>query len=82
MNLGQYSSYPLPASLKTAFGANTAQELADQLGLEGELSPQLATKADAAYNSYRSGDAAPARALLIELGMSDAAAGDALAKLP
>ena len=30
MDLGVYANYPLPTSISTAFGAQTAQELADQ----------------------------------------------------
>lgn len=82
MNLGSYSSYPLPTPVRTAFGVSTAQELADQLGATGELTPALAHEAEAAYNAYRAGDTDAAQTFLTsKLGLSDGVARSALAKL-
>jgi hypothetical protein len=82
MNLGHYASYPLPKNIRDAFGVETAQQLADQLGVTGEVSPALSREADAAYRSFRGGDTAPARSFMTDrLGMTEAAADEALAKL-
>jgi hypothetical protein len=82
MNLGQYASYPLPKNIKEAFGVETAQQLADQLGVTGDVSPALSRGADAAYRSFRAGDTGPARTFMTgPLGMNEAAADEALAKL-
>ncbi|MDF2443124.1 MAG: uncharacterized protein JWR01_1327 [Subtercola sp.] len=83
MDLGPYTNYPLPAAIRTAFGADTAGELADRLGVTQRPGPEVGPEADAAYQSLRRGDQAPARALLVErLGLSGSAADDALARLP
>ncbi|MET0990499.1 MAG: hypothetical protein ABWY54_07625 [Glaciihabitans sp.] len=82
MKLGPYSTYPLPAPVRTAFGVSTAQELADQLGAQGELTPHLAREAETAYNAYRAGDIAAAHEFLTaKLGLTDAVASSALDKL-
>jgi hypothetical protein len=81
MDLGRYASYPLPAPVKTAFGADTAQQLADQLGASGTLTPELAGEAERAYDAFRRGDTQPARSLLTSLGLSDATADDVITKL-
>ncbi|WP_440708968.1 hypothetical protein [Herbiconiux sp. YIM B11900] len=83
MDLGPLGNYPLPASITNAYGAATAQELADQLGVTKQPTAALAGDADAAYQALKRGDTAPARALLVdELGVSEANADAALAKLP
>jgi hypothetical protein len=83
MNLGSLGSYRLPASIRDAYGTDTAQELADQLGVTKTPGPNVAGDADAAYRALKNGDQAPARALLInELGVSEQNADAALAKLP
>ena len=83
MNLGYFSSYRLPPAIKAAYGVDTAQELADQLGVTKQPTAALGTKADAAYQALKHGDRAPARALLVDdLGISEASADTALAKLP
>lgn len=64
MDLGPYASYQLPASISAAFGVETAQELADQIGLEGTLTPEIGQEAERAYNGYRSGDISGATAFL------------------
>jgi len=82
MNLGPYSSYPLPTPIRSAFGVSTAQELADQLGVTGELTPALAHEAESAYNAHRAGDPDAAFTFLTtKLGVSDEAARAALTKL-
>jgi len=83
MNLGALGNYPLPASIRDAYGVNTAQQLADQLGVSKQPTPALAGDADAAYAALKRGDTGPARALLVdELGVSEANADAAIAKLP
>jgi hypothetical protein len=83
MDLGTLGGYRLPTAIQTAYGVTTAQELADQIGVTKRPSPELAGDADAAYNALKRGDAAPARALLVDkLGVSEANADAALAKLP
>jgi len=83
MDLGALGNYPLPAALRSAYGVATAQQLADQLGVTRQPTAALAGEADAAYQALRRGDTAPARALLVDkLGVSEAAADTALAKLP
>jgi hypothetical protein len=82
MDLGPYASYPLPARVKRAFGVDTAAALADSIGATGSLTPELAREAESAYNSWVTGDTAPARAFLsTRLGLDDAAADDVVAKL-
>ncbi|WP_188511883.1 hypothetical protein [Conyzicola nivalis] len=82
MNLGKYSSYPLPAGVRRSFGVETAGQLADQLGVKGEITDELAREADAAYSAYTRGDTAAAREFLTtKLGVDGAVADDALAKL-
>ena len=83
MNLGTLGAYRLPVALRDAYGTTTAQELADQLGVTKKPDPALAGQADAAYLALKKGDTGPARALLIDgLGVSEANADAALAKLP
>ncbi|MCS5732452.1 hypothetical protein [Herbiconiux daphne] len=83
MDLGPLGSYRLPAALKAAYGVTTAQELADQLGVTKQPTPELGATADAAYQALRRGDHGPARALLIDdLGVSEDKADAAIAKLP
>jgi hypothetical protein len=83
MDLGALGTYRLPAAIRTAYGVDTAQQLADQLGVTKRPTAALAGEADAAYQSLKRGDQAPARTLLIDkLGVSESAADDALAKLP
>ena len=83
MNLGAYADYPLPQALRDAYGVDTAQQLADQLGVTEQPTADLATQADEAYRALRRGDTAPARALLVdELGVSEANADAALKRLP
>lgn len=83
MNLGPLGGYRLPLALREAYGTTTAQELADQLGITKQPDAALAGEADAAYRALKAGDTCPARALLIDgLGVSEANADAALAKLP
>ena len=83
MDLGPLGGYRLPAALTKAYGVETAQQLADQLGVTKQPTPELGGRADAAYQALRRGDSGPARALLVDdLGVSEQKADDALAKLP
>ncbi|CAN5242120.1 hypothetical protein BH09ACT1_BH09ACT1_07190 [soil metagenome] len=83
MDIGPLGTYRLPAPLREAYGTDTAQQLADQLGVTKQPSLSLSTKADAAYRSLKAGDTAPARTLLIDdLGVSAQNADAAIAKLP
>lgn len=83
MDLGPLSSYRLPAAIRAAYGVDTAQELADQLGVTKQPTAALGGQADAAYHALTRGDTAPARSLLIDqLGVSETAADQALSKLP
>jgi hypothetical protein len=83
MNLGTLGNYPLPPAIQAAYRVATAQELADQLGITRQPTPDLADEADAAYRSLKRGDQGPARTLLVEkLGVSPTQADAALAKLP
>jgi len=82
MDLGTLANYPLPARFRDALGVSTAQELADSLGAEGTASPELGQSAESAYNALRSGDPAPARALLVDsLNVEPSVADATLAKL-
>ncbi|WP_382309492.1 hypothetical protein [Herbiconiux sp. UC225_62] len=83
MDLGLLAGYRLPPAIAEAFGVNTAQELADQIGVTKRPTPDLSGSADAAYQALKRGDTGPARALLVQkLGVSEANADAALAKLP
>ena len=83
MDLGTLGGYRLPSSLASAYGVQTAQQLADQLGVTKAPTADLAGEADAAYRALKNGDRAPARALLVtKLGVSEEKADAALAKLP
>jgi hypothetical protein len=83
MDLGKLGGYPLPPAIQAAYGVATAQELAEKLGVTRQPTPDLASDADVAYRSLKNGDYGPARALLVDkLGVSEANADAALAKLP
>ncbi|MFB2554511.1 hypothetical protein [Herbiconiux liangxiaofengii] len=83
MDLGPLGGYRLPALLTTAYGVDTAQQLADQLGVTKKPTPAVAGRADAAYAALTNGDTAPARILLVDdLGVSPEKADEAIAKLP
>ena len=83
MNLGPLGSYRLPAAIRNAYGVETAQDLADQLGVTKRPSLTMSGEAEDAYSALKRGDRAPARALLVDqLGVSEANADAALAKLP
>jgi len=82
MDLGSYANYPLPDTIKSAFGVQTAQELADQLGAEGRVTPLMMLEGAAAFSAYRAGDVDAARTFLkTRLNLSDATIDDALARL-
>jgi hypothetical protein len=83
MNLGSLGGYRLPAAIRDAYGVDTAQQLADQLGVTKQPTPALSGEADAAYQALRRGDRGPARVLLVDqLGVSGDRADAALEKLP
>jgi hypothetical protein len=83
VDLGPLGTYRLPASLREAYGVDTAQEFADALGVSRNPTSELGSTAEAAYQALRRGDSEPARALLInDLGISDEKADEALAKFP
>jgi hypothetical protein len=83
MDIGPYGSYRLPAQIRDAYGVDTAQQLADQLGVTKRPSSELSGEADAAYRALKNGDQGPARALLVDhLGVSEQKADEALGKLP
>jgi hypothetical protein len=83
MDIGPLGSYRLPAAISDAYGVESAQQLADQLGVTKRPSLMLAGAANAAYGALKRGDTAPARSLLIDkLGVSPQKADEALAKLP
>ncbi|WP_378144255.1 hypothetical protein ACFJGV_12420 [Cnuibacter sp. UC19_7] len=84
MELGTWGSYRLPEQLRAAYGVDTAQALADQLGAKDTpLTPELIAEAEAAFRAYRSGDTATGRRFLVDrLGVDGQRADDALAKLP
>ncbi len=83
MDLGLLGGYRLPTAIRDAYGVETAQQLADQLGVTKAPTADLAPDADAAYLALKRGDAAPARTLLVDkLGVSESNADAALAKLP
>jgi hypothetical protein len=62
MDLGSLASYPMPANIRSAFGADTAQQLADTLGIDAQMTPELGRKADAAYGEYKKGNLDAVRA--------------------
>lgn len=83
MDIGPHGNYRLPAKIREAYGVDTAQQLADQLGATKRPSPDLSGEADAAYRALKNGDQGPARVLLVEhLGVSEQKADQALGKLP
>lgn len=83
MDLGPYTGYRLPPAIREAYGADTAGELADRLGVTRTPGAEVGPEADSAYQALRRGDPSPARTLLIDrLGLSESAADAALAKLP
>ncbi len=83
MDLGTFGNYRLPTPIRDAYGVDTAQELADQLGVTKRPSLALSSEAESAYAALQRGDRGPARALLVDrLGVTEASADEALAKLP
>ena len=82
MDLGTYGSYPMPANIRRAFGADTAQQLADQLGITATADPELARDADAAWGEYKKGNLDAVTAFMTgRLGMTPERTEDTLAKL-
>jgi hypothetical protein len=83
MNIGPLGTYRLPAVVRATYGVETAQQLADQLGVAKLPSRGLSEDAEAAYEALKAGDPAPARSLLVnQFGVSEQRADEALGKLP
>jgi hypothetical protein len=83
VNLGPYAGYVLPQDIQRAFDVVTAQQLADQLGVSGQVTPDLAREAESAYNTYRAGDSTAVLAFLKHrLRASDDVISRALSRLP
>ena len=83
MDLGPLGSYRLPAAIRKAYGTETAQQLADHLGVTKRPSLALSGEAEAAYEALKKGDRAPARSLLVDqLGVPESKADEALDALP
>jgi hypothetical protein len=83
MNLGPYAAYVLPPDIRRAWAVDTAQGLADLLGVCGQLTPDLLREAQVAYTTYRAGDVTAIRAFLTHrLRTDDAIVADLMAKLP
>jgi hypothetical protein len=82
MDLGTYAPYPMPANIRQAFGADTAQQLADQLGITATAGPELAREADTVWGEYKRGNLEAVTTFMTErLGMTQERAEDTLAKL-
>jgi len=82
MDLRSYTNYPLPMSVRNAFGVETAQQLADQLGAKGTFTREMAHEAESVYSAYRRGDTDVVRRFLSDrLGLSDDTITDAMGKL-
>ena len=81
MELGSYAAYPLPPAVRTAFGVHTAQELADDLGASGALTPDAVHEAERAFRALRTGDSSLARGFLVgRAGLSGEDADAAIAR--
>jgi len=81
MSTARFDSYPLPARLRKAFGVDTGGQLAAQLGVTGDISPELARDAETAYNSYTSGDLDGVRAFLAQVGLDNTQVDGVIARL-
>ncbi len=83
VSLGVIAAFPLPPAIKQAYGVETAQQLADQIGVTKKPSLFMRGQAMAAYEALQRGDQGPAMTLLTKtLGVPEANAREALAKLP
>ena len=81
--LGLIAAFPLPPEIKAAYGVETAQQLADQIGITKAPTIWMRGDATKAYEALKNGDQAPAMAMLTQrLGASEQNAREALAKLP
>jgi hypothetical protein len=75
--------FPLPQQIKDAYGVQTSQQLADQIGVTKQPSLSMRGEATTAYEALQRGDQGPAMRLLTEtLGVPEQNAKEALAKLP
>lgn len=83
VSLGLIAAFTLPPEIKAAYGVETAQQLADQIGVTKRPTIWMRAEATQAYEALQRGDHAPAMTLLTErLGVSEENAREALAKLP
>lgn len=82
-SLGPFGAYPLPEEIRKAYGVESAQELADQIGVTKSPNLTMIGAGRKAFDALQKGDSSLARALLIDkLGVTPAKADEALAKLP
>jgi hypothetical protein len=83
VSLGLLAMFPLPQQIKDAYGVQTSQQLADQIGVTKQPSLSMRDEATTAYEALQRGDQGPAMTLLTEtLGVPEQNAKEALAKLP
>lgn len=83
VSLGLLAAVSLPPQIKAAYGVDTAQQLADQIGVTKRPTLWMRAEAVQAYEALKDGDQDPAMALLTErLGVPEQNAREALAKLP
>jgi uncharacterized protein YidB (DUF937 family) len=83
VSLGLLAMFPLPQQIKDAYGVQTAQQLADQIGVTKRPSLAMRAEATTAYEALQRGDQGPAMTMLTQsLGVSEQNAKEALAKLP
>jgi hypothetical protein len=83
VSLGLLAMFPLPQQIKDAYGVQTSQQLADQIGVTKQPSLSMRGEATTAYEALQRGDQGPAMRLLTEtLGVPEQNAKEALAKLP
>lgn len=81
--LGLIAAFPLPPEIRAAYGVETAQQLADQIGVTKRPTIWMRGEATKAYEALKKGDQAPAMTLLTKgLGVTEQNAREALAKLP
>jgi hypothetical protein len=83
VSLGLLAMFPLPQQIKDAYRVQSAQQLADQIGVTKKPSLSMRAEATAAYEALQRGDRGPAMTLLTEtLGVPEQNAKEALTKLP
>ena len=83
VSLGLVAAFTLPPEIKAAYGVETAQQLADQIGITKPPTIWMRGDATKAYEALKNGDQAPAMTMLTQrLGVTEQNAREALAKLP